>query len=106
VALINATSIRQAPRTTVTCLDLRLPVHNVVNSERMGIESYLDTGDRSNFEKSGDFMRSFVDFSTPSYNLEAIYETQGYAPLVVAGAESERFRNRVNTFRTAAVAAA
>jgi collagen type I/II/III/V/XI/XXIV/XXVII alpha len=48
-------------------------------AEGLRAESYLETGDRSNFANGGVLVRLFADFSAQKW------ETLGCAPLIVTG---------------------
>jgi hypothetical protein len=60
------------------------------------VESYLDTGDRSNFESGGKAMRLFPNFSAPALDTATLWETNGCAPLVIHGPRLEAARAFVN----------
>lgn len=94
--LINGTTIKQMRVDAVTYYHIELPQHGVILAEGLPCESYLDTGDRSNFADSGGVVRLFPDFSPPSVNVAALWEAKGYAPLVVCGPELEAARALVN----------
>ena len=106
--LINDTSIAQVPVDEVTYYHIELPHHDLLLAEGMPAESYLDVGDRSNFENGGPMMRLFPDFSTPAVNLATLWEGKGCAPLVIYGPELESARALVNAqaVLTAAASAA
>ncbi|HET6607468.1 MAG TPA: Hint domain-containing protein [Rhodopila sp.] len=94
--LVNGTTIRQVRVDWVAYFHVELPNHDIILAEGLGTESYLDTGDRSNFSNVSP-VRLFPDFSTPSENLAAIWETKGYAPLVVHGPMLEAVRAKLMT---------
>jgi hypothetical protein len=83
--LINGTSITRVKRHSVTYYHVELPDHAVILAEGLPVESYLDTGDRTNFDQFAT-IRLFPDFAarlTP--NAAMRWETNGAAPLVMAG---------------------
>ncbi len=77
--LINGTSIRQVAMDEVTYYHVELPQHAVVLAEGLPAESYLDTGDRSNFVNADGPVALHPDFSA------RVWEAEGCAPLVVSG---------------------
>jgi hypothetical protein len=93
--LVNGTTIRQVPVDAITYYHVELPRHDVLLAEGLPAESYLDTGDRSNFS-DGVPVGLFPDFSTPVPNLAAIWEAEGCAPLVVHGPVLDAARAAVN----------
>lgn len=83
--LINGTSIAQVKRDRATYYHVELPKHAVILAEDLPVESYLDIGDRTNFDDVT-AIRLFPDFVpcfTPDTAL--VWETRGAAPLVMAG---------------------
>jgi len=79
--LINGSSIAQVRRRTVTYYHVELPCHELILAEGLAVESYLDVGDRSNFENGGGAVALFPNFTSLKW------ETEGCAPLVVTGPE-------------------
>jgi hypothetical protein len=56
----------------------------VILAEALTVESYLELGDRTDF--NGDVVRLFPDFTaSPSPDAALAWETKGAAPLVMAG---------------------
>jgi len=95
--LINGASIAQTRRDHIVYHHVELPRHAVIFAEDMPVESYLDIGDRSNFQNSGEVMRLFPDFTgCLSSVAAAIWESRGGAPLILAGPELAAARARVN----------
>jgi T5SS/PEP-CTERM-associated repeat protein len=83
--LINGTSIVQTQRPRVQYFHVELARHAVVLAEGMPVESYLDLGDRSNFNGT-ETIRLFPDFAARLAPDTALaWETRGAAPLVVTG---------------------
>jgi uncharacterized repeat protein (TIGR03803 family) len=77
--LVNGTSIRQVPRDEVTYHHVELPRHSVLLAEGLAAESYLDTGDRSNFANNAGPVALYPDFASRAW------DAAGCAPLVVTG---------------------
>ncbi len=94
--LINGTSIVQVPIDAVTYYHVELPRHDLLLAESLPVESYMDTGDRSNFANDGHVARLFPDFSALSLDAAAMWEAHGCAPLVVCGPELAAVRTFVN----------
>ncbi len=103
--LINGTSIEHVPMDHVTYYHVELPRHSVLLAEGLPAESYLDTGDRSNFANGGGVIALYPDFALRQW------EANGCAPIVVTGAELLAARHwleaiAATTRRSLAVAAA
>ena len=79
--LIDGASIRQVAVPEVTYFHVQLPWHDVVRSEGLPTESFLDTGDRSNFENGGGPIRLHPDFNA------RMWESEGCARLILTGPE-------------------
>ncbi len=79
--LIDGASIRQVPVPEVTYFHVQLPWHDVVRSEGLPTESFLDTGDRANFENGGGPIRLHPDFNA------RMWESEGCARLILTGPE-------------------
>jgi Hint domain len=99
--LVNGTTIRQVPVDEVTYYHVELHRHDVLLAEGLPAESYLDTGNRSNFSGSLP-VQLFPDFSTPPPNLADVWEAEGCAPLVIYGPELEAAQALVNRHALAA----
>jgi hypothetical protein len=93
--LIIGTSVAQVPVDEVTYYHLELRQHDVVLAEGMPAESYLDTGDRSNFTNGGGMLRLFPDFSAHPQYASGVWEAYGCARLVVTGPEVAAVRERL-----------
>jgi len=87
--LINGISIAQVPLDDVTYYHIELPRHDVLLAEGLPAESYLDTGDRGNFDNGGCSVVLYPDFAT------RVWEAKGCAPLVVTGPELDAVRCRL-----------
>ncbi len=61
--LINGTTIAQRARRVVTYWHVELPVHELVLAEGMPSESYLDTGNRSDFANGGPVVKAHPGFA-------------------------------------------
>jgi T5SS/PEP-CTERM-associated repeat protein len=81
--LIDGDSIVQVRRDRVRYFHVELPRHSVILAEGLTVESYLDAGDRANFE-DGTVIRLFADFAG-RLETAVLWEAQGVAPLVQAG---------------------
>jgi Hint domain len=77
--LINDETIVQAPVRDVTYYHVKLERHDVLLAEGLPVESYLDVGDRQDFDDAANVMRLFPDFASRDW------EAHGCAPLVVSG---------------------
>ena len=83
--LTNGTTIAQVPVDEVTYYHVELTQHDLLLAEGLVVESYLDTGDRTNFSNAGQVMRLYPDFSTHTANVAALWESLACAPLVITG---------------------
>jgi hypothetical protein len=87
--LLDGTTIAQVPCDTVTYWHVELPRHDVILAEGLPVESYLETGGRAGFVNGGDIVSLYPDFAS------RIWEAEGCAPLLVAGAALDAVRERV-----------
>jgi hypothetical protein len=87
--LINDKTIAQQPIDEVEYYHVELARHDLVLSEGLPTESYLDTGDREKFNCAGIRISLYPDFFAPLYPDQSslIWEAKGCAPLVVTGPE-------------------
>jgi hypothetical protein len=84
--LINGQTIEQVPVDSVRYFHIELPAHDIVLADGLPVETYLDTGDRTNFITSP-APRLHPNFaSVPTDGIARIWETLGCAQLVVTGA--------------------
>jgi hypothetical protein len=97
--LLNDVSIRRVPVDAVTYYHIELDEHDVVLAEGLPAESYLDTGDRSDFDNGGRTVALHPHF------VASRREGEGCAPLIVTGPRLRAVRDRVNA-RVPAVAPA
>ena len=72
--LINGASILQCPRHRVTYWHVELARHDLIVSEGMPSESYLDTGNRSDFENGGPAIAMHPEFANEVWNARACLE--------------------------------
>ena len=84
--LINRTTIVQVPVADVTYFHVELPHHAVLLAEGLPVESYLETGDRANFDNGGAPIRLHPEFASRAW------EAHGCVPLVMAGPALEAAR--------------
>jgi hypothetical protein len=83
--LMNGTSIAQVKRDQVRYFHLELERHDVILAEGLPVESYLDTGNRLNFENGGGPIALHPEFSAHSWDTAHIWEALACAPLIVTG---------------------
>jgi collagen type I alpha len=88
--LINTRSIEQVPAASVTYYHIALPEHGVVLAHGLPAESYLDIGDRREFDNGGGVTALFANFS--SETTPRAWEVRGCARLVVTGPELSAIR--------------
>jgi hypothetical protein len=89
--LINGTSIVQVKRDHVKYYHLELPEHAAILAEGLAVESYLDTGDRWQFD-DGAVILLFPDFAAFTPAVTMAWETRGAAPLVMTGKALDQAR--------------
>lgn len=77
--LLNGSTVAQVQCAAVTYHHVELTRHSVLLAEGLPAESYLDTGDRSNFANCPGPIKLHPDFATREW------EANGCAPLVVTG---------------------
>lgn len=87
--LVNGTSVRIVQVDHVEYFHIELSRHDLLIAEGLPTESYLDCGDRLNFENGGPTTRLHADFASLTW------ESEGCAPLRVAGPEVETVRARL-----------
>ncbi len=83
--LINGTSIAQRPVDEITYYHLELPEHDLLLSEGLLTESYLDANDRANFSGGAEPMRLFPNFAALTADSAKLWETKACAPLLIHG---------------------
>jgi hypothetical protein len=95
--LINDSTIAQLKRNRVTYYHVELPRHAVILAEHLTVESYLDIGDRANFQDTTT-IRLVPDFlARLAPDTALAWETRGAAPLVMAGGALDEVRTVVAT---------
>jgi hypothetical protein len=90
--LVNGTTIEQIDVGTVTYYHLELPRHDVVLAEGLPAESYLETGGRTVFDNAGGASQIHPDFTPNEARVAAIWQRQGYAPLLGSEGQVNRVR--------------
>jgi hypothetical protein len=90
--LVNGGSIAQVERASVVYHHIELERHDIVLADGLPAESYLDTGDRSDFGTEAGVIRLHPTFETaPAW----LWEAEGAAPLVQSGPVLERAKGRL-----------
>ncbi len=87
--LINGSTIGPEQCDEVTYFHVELARHDVVLAEGLATESYLDTGNRWNFENGGGPVVLHPDFAF------RLWEAMGCAPLIVTGPILAAVRSRL-----------
>ncbi len=88
-ALVNGLNVTQLNRDSVTYYHVELAAHDVIFAERLPVESYLETGNRSGFENGGPAMLLHPDFA------QARREAESCAPFTEAGPMVAAARQRL-----------
>ena len=94
--LVNGTSIVQLDQASVTYHHIELAAHDVVFANGLPAETYLETGNRMNF--AGQHEKVFVphpDFAGSCDTNFFLWESLGYAPIVLIGAPLDNVRARL-----------
>ena len=94
--LINHLTISRTSLSEVVYYHVKLSRHDILLAEGLPTESYLDTGDRSNFTAGGDAIRLCPDAGSKSRDVSAVWDAEGYARLVVTGPILDAVRHRLN----------
>jgi hypothetical protein len=94
--LINEVTIAQVPVDDVTYYHIELDHHDILLAEGLPAESYLDTGDRSNFTNGGGAVAEGPEFSA------RMWEAMACAPLILAGSKLDAARRWVEGMASAA----
>ena len=87
--LVNGTTIRQVQLPAIDYWHVELPRHEVILAEGLPAETYLDTGDRTDFLGAGPFTTLFPTFGARRM------DNEGCAPLVTDGPDLEAARQLV-----------
>jgi collagen type I alpha len=83
--LVDGDRIASVPRERVTYFHLELPAHSIILAEGLTVESYLDTGDRNDFDQGAVTSLHPGFGARPRPGAAMIWETRGAAPLVLSG---------------------
>ncbi len=94
--LENGVSIAQVAQDAVTYYHVELPEHAIVLAEGLPVESYLDMGDRANFDGASTIRLHPSFGAPPGPDAAQIWETRGAAPLAMTGPALEAARRIVN----------
>jgi hypothetical protein len=95
-SLTNTTTIVRMTVDEVTYYHVELANHDIILANGLPVESYLSSGDRSDFGNGGGTMRLFPDFATRSSDVAALWEAAGRAPLMIRGPKVQAARNLLN----------
>ena len=87
--LVNGRTVRQEAADAMTYFHVELATHDVLLAERLGCESYLDTGNRAAFANGGAAMMLHPDFARRRWR------DGGVAALVEAGPAVAAARSRL-----------
>jgi hypothetical protein len=93
--LTNGTTVAQLCNDRVRYFHVELPRHAVIFAEGLTVESYLDTGDRANFQAAAETTRLFPNFAARASRIARLWETHGVARLVLSGPDLETARRTV-----------
>jgi hypothetical protein len=93
--LINGHSIAQMKVDHVVYYHVELPEHAILYAAGLPAESYLDTGDRGDFENGCAAMTLHPAWGMEARDVTLIHDVLGAAPLRVTGAEVDRARARL-----------
>jgi hypothetical protein len=93
--LVNGTTIVQRKVARVTYYHVELPRHDVLLAEGLPVESYLETGGRAAFVNGGEVMQLHPNFVPDPVHVALIWDSEGYAPLVVAPTQLAPIRDRL-----------
>lgn len=88
--LINGSTITQQKVETVEYYHVELQSHDVLLSEGLPTESYLENGDRHTFENGRDVISLYPDMASPW-----AWEADSYAPLMLVGPVVEAVKARL-----------
>jgi hypothetical protein len=94
-ALVNGANVRQMERDTVMYYHVELEKHDVIFAEGVAVETYLETGNRGDFENGGATVRLHPEFA------QAMREGQSCAPFTETGPVVMRVRDRLAARATA-----
>ena len=86
--LLNGTSIAQVPLAAVTYWHVELASHDAIVAEGLPAESYLDTGNRADFDNSGPAVSVHPTFA------DTVWRASACAPQLRHGEALEALRRR------------
>jgi Hint domain len=93
--LVNGSTVARIECDAITYYHVELPKHDVLLAEGLPAESYLETGARGAFANCDGVVQLHPDFAPPSDHVAWLWETEGYAPLIVVGEQLERVRQKL-----------
>jgi hypothetical protein len=93
--LVNGSTVARIECDAITYYHVELPKHDVLLAEGLPAESYLETGTRSAFANCDGVVQLHPDFAPQSDHVAWLWETEGYAPLVVVGERLDRARRKL-----------
>ena len=93
--LISGTTVTQIDCDSITYYHVELPRHDVLLAEGMPAESYLEAGARDAFANFEGAIQLYPEFAPLRDHYAMLWESEGYAPLVVAGEQLERARRNL-----------
>ena len=82
--LVNGTSIVRQPVNTIEYWHVELPQHDVMLTEGLPTESYLDTGNRSAFEGGGPALQLHPEFARLAWEAQACAPQITHGPILLA----------------------
>jgi Hint domain len=91
--LTNGVTIAPIDIGTVTYWAIELAAHDLILAENLAVASYLEAGQRDNFEHGGAPLRLFADFSPPAD--PGPWSVSGCLPMVLSGPLLEAARREV-----------
>ncbi|MGE0222624.1 MAG: Hint domain-containing protein [Acetobacteraceae bacterium] len=91
--LVNGDTVAPMDVDTVTYYHVELTGHDILLTEGLPAESYLDTGDRDSFVNGPDAMHLFPAFGDGA-NAALVRDALACAPLVITGPQVDAARNR------------
>jgi collagen type I/II/III/V/XI/XXIV/XXVII alpha len=94
--LINRTTISQESVDRIEYFHIELASHDILFAEGLPAESFLDTGNKSNFANGGAQIQLYPDFAS----LE--WEAKGCAPLAITGPALSKVRQTLHARATGA----
>jgi hypothetical protein len=95
--LINRTSIAQVPTDGVTYFHIELSRHDVLLAEGLPAESYLDSGDRRDFETGAAAIALHPVFNLHRSDSALLWEAMGCASLIVTGPKLLAVQQRIDS---------